>query len=44
MSSNGGLGREATKFYARLAEMLADKRKPNTVLFLPGSKESYRFH
>ena len=27
MSSNGGLGREATKFYARLAEMLADKRK-----------------
>ena len=27
MSSNGGLGREATKCYARLAEMLADKRK-----------------
>jgi len=29
ISANGGMGREATKFYTRLSQMIADKRKQN---------------
>ena len=32
MSASGGMGRECRRFYARLAEMIAEKRKQNYFL------------
>ena len=41
MSATGGMGREGRKLYARLSEMLTEKRKQNYSLLLPGQEEIF---